>query len=183
MNIRTFTISTIASLAMAAVGTFTMLSTATAQESPFSNASFHGTYVTYQIGAEPTAPYPNYVRMATEYFDGQGTVWYNFVVVNRIGDPDADGNPTRDARSTLSDPPRNTSTNPYQVGPMGTILWGDQYDGVITQTEMIGGVLTAVEAIVVRREGQSLLGGAASVWIHTRIADGNLLPPPPPPAQ
>ena len=184
MNIRTLTISTIASLAMAAVGTVATMSVATAQDAAFSNASIRGTYAVVHLNSNPGGPWLNHTAMSLVHYDGEGNIREVRVYRNRAGELDENGNFTRNIDVTADDPDTwQYISETYQVHSSGAINHfssGEVVgDGVITRTEMIDGVLTAVEWLVVTRQANGRNGGGSNMFRGMRIADGDTLPPAP----
>lgn len=159
------------------------MSFAAAQEGPFGNESLHGSYAwLVEMSASADAPMPEFVNGGLVFYDGEGTYRGVSMFNNIPGEPDADGNATRNNDGRVDDP----STwfhwvGTYEVNPFGGFVWtwpaGD-FDGIATRTESIDGVLTITEYPLVSRAPNSHTRG---VWMfrHARIADGDTLPPAP----
>lgn len=160
-------------------------SMALAQEGPFNNASLHGTYSSYFINTGANEPSPNNINRSLIYFDGQGNHRGMLTLTNRAGEPDADGKPTRDRVRSLSDPATwRHFSGTYQVLHFGDFLWGASVggtdrEGLVARAEMINGVTTITEWIIVGIRTNSRTGGMQGPWYGTRIADGDILPPAP----
>lgn len=162
--------------------TIAALGAAHSQGVAFGDASLRGTYGwVLVVSAGADAPIPSDVNGGSIYYAGDGTYRGISMFNNNPGAPDADGNPTRDVRNQVDDPSTwSRWEGTYDVNPHGGILWtwplGD-FDGVATGAEVIDGVLTITEYVLVARVANAQTGG---VWMfrHERLADADLLPPP-----
>lgn len=157
-----------------------LVSSAVAQVSPFNDASLQGTYRwLLEVSASPDGPIPEDINAGLIYYAGDGTYRGISMYNNDPGEPDAEGNPTRDIGRMPTDVSTFAHwTGTYRVDPFGSFLWtwpaGD-FDGFATRTEVLDGVLTIVEYALIARRPKGSTGG---VWMfrHSRIADGDLLP-------
>ena len=161
-----------------------LLSSAVAQQEPFSNSSLNGTYALFQITAGANQPAINLINATVNYFDGEGNHRLAFIITNRAGETDAEGNPTRISQRNLSDSSTQSHTSgTYEVFPFGAFFLDvDQrffWDGLVTGTVMIDGVLTISEFKLFGRVPQGATGGGVAVWHGSRITDVDVVPPVP----
>jgi hypothetical protein len=173
----------LSALAFGAAISLTQAGTAAAQDGPFNNASLQGTYTYATIFSNPGEPSPSSAIIGMFYFDGDGNWIFANLITNLPGEPDEEGNPTRFLMNSLADTelPWPHVTGTYTVNPDGSFLyyiqngWG-LFEGVVTGAEMIDGVLTLTEFLLVDTV-PSRFGGGLVVFEGWRIVSENILPP------
>lgn len=137
----------------------TMMNSALAQDLGFSNASLNGTYAWVRIGAGPEGPNPNYARWTLVNYNGDGTWDTSTGGQNIPGEPDADGNPTRQAEvlnEHFEGTYELTSNGMYKLWfPDGTL----GFHGVVLQSEMIDDVPVVTEFVVFSTSPDEDTGG------------------------
>ncbi len=177
----------VALVMVAALGVSALAGQAFAQGT-FSNASLHGTYPFSHFESGPGEPVFNWVTAGAVYFDGEGTHRGMFTTINEPGEPDADGNPTRNVVATIADPSTwflpeygPEGDGPYDVTPYGLFTitipaFGVTLDAIPTWVEMIDGVPIIMEY---ETWGANPATGGIFVVRAYRISGDKLLPPEP----